>query len=997
MIEMLTQPERRQRILSATEQFWLVPVLESPEIPAFVLREGETEIGSEAACDVCLSVPGVEARHCSIRVDQGRAVLIAHSRMTWVDDGPVRKAFLKPGQRLAVGPVEFRVEQRTETSAPNPLEHVDLLRRILTEELGAHHTQAAHPSTRIALRDAAASRTVTDDSEARPRPSGTEASPDAAVRPHELDRRQRLLEELKASVQDQTLANLQLLKDQTTAQREARVELEARRQELLTELAAVRKERADLAERLDELNRRWRRLTDDEQSLCSRRAELEQSTEQVEEERREQYHRENLLQRRIEEVNQSEAAVAVREAELLKNRQELEAERSAWAARSNPSVEESASRPGEWETQRTELEASVESLRAALNEKTEALWQRQTEDRSRQEALAERESQLTRRIEDIDRQAAELKQKQDSIQQAAAKLDERARALSVQEQSLQTEQESLTAQRDKIETDRQAFKEQLQALEVREQEIRRLEVRVSDQTAELDRREQERAVREESIRVRERELDERAESDVAIHSDEQSSERADLDQWRQSLADEQARLAKDAAALREQQESLSADRSEVRQSQAELQEHIAELEAAREELNEEQSRFENERAQFLRDRETFAAEQARAATRDMQTGESPHSLESEIHDQTAPTDADRPDDYEVCDALVAASATEMDDEVVDDVPERHSAVEALPATEESPDPNESGGALRSQLAALFGMSASELNARARSHTVPPTPPPAAAPRNRLRTSPVPQPPIEQPSEECAAETAAEPELVDQPQPADATADAVESSPSHDPIAAYMERLLARNRQGVQGARVASPVAAPSPVQSTLPRVPAAPPAQQLTQPTEPKVTAAADSSVRVSRKRPDATLERANIDAFRDLANLSARTAVAKHNSSSVRNRFIALAITTAALFVSWIVLMTAHLWTGESYVSWGLVAAASMCAAALQLLKTLTQLQWGVGMPGMPGEEPDETSQDPVLMFIRLLARVAERLSISRRKDSSDHRSSEDRSRGDD
>ena len=156
MIDMPTQHERRHRVPTTVEQFWLVPVLPSSDIEPSALYDGETNIGSESTCEIFLPVPGVDGHHCSIRVDNDRAILTAHSRMTWVNDGPVRRTVIKPGQRLAIGPVEFRLERRPQAQSPDPVdpvERVETLQRVVREQFSEKVGDQIGKPTEPSLRD----------------------------------------------------------------------------------------------------------------------------------------------------------------------------------------------------------------------------------------------------------------------------------------------------------------------------------------------------------------------------------------------------------------------------------------------------------------------------------------------------------------------------------------------------------------------------------------------------------------------------------------------------------------------------------------------------------------------------------------------------------------------------------------------------------------------------------------------------------------------------
>jgi hypothetical protein len=93
----------------------LEPVRNVQGVEALVLGPGQNLIGSSADCSHILRANGIQPRHCEIRIDAGRATLRALDFRTWLNNGPVRQIEIHVGDRLTVGPLEFRI------SAPPPV------------------------------------------------------------------------------------------------------------------------------------------------------------------------------------------------------------------------------------------------------------------------------------------------------------------------------------------------------------------------------------------------------------------------------------------------------------------------------------------------------------------------------------------------------------------------------------------------------------------------------------------------------------------------------------------------------------------------------------------------------------------------------------------------------------------------------------------------------------------------------------------------------------
>ena len=87
----------------------LEPVRNGDGIETMWFGPGRHVIGSSAECSHSLLTAGVQPRHCEIRLEAGHATLRALDFRTWLNNGPVRQAELRAGDRLIVGPLEFRV------------------------------------------------------------------------------------------------------------------------------------------------------------------------------------------------------------------------------------------------------------------------------------------------------------------------------------------------------------------------------------------------------------------------------------------------------------------------------------------------------------------------------------------------------------------------------------------------------------------------------------------------------------------------------------------------------------------------------------------------------------------------------------------------------------------------------------------------------------------------------------------------------------------------
>ena len=91
-------------------------VLDPPRhcgLSSIALVPGRHLIGASAECGIRLQVEGVLDRHALILVGENRTVVKSMDPRTWVNDGPVTEMALRPGDRLSIGPLTFRVRSAT--------------------------------------------------------------------------------------------------------------------------------------------------------------------------------------------------------------------------------------------------------------------------------------------------------------------------------------------------------------------------------------------------------------------------------------------------------------------------------------------------------------------------------------------------------------------------------------------------------------------------------------------------------------------------------------------------------------------------------------------------------------------------------------------------------------------------------------------------------------------------------------------------------------------
>lgn len=190
---------------------------------------------------------------------------------------------------------------------------------------------------------------------------------------------------------------------------------------------------------------------------------------------------------------------------------------------------------------------------------------------------------------------------------------------------------------------------------------------------------------------------------------------------------------------------------------------------------------------------------------------------------------------------------------------------------------------------------------------------------------------------CSGES--KPAVSDPPSPSP-LADDTAATDDEDPIASYMERLLARTRRHGHDDTPPSPVVRPTPPPQPI-RGEHPQPQTQVYQ---------TDGSERMSemdsfRQRPrklnaqEKEALRENLNSFRSLANFSARTAVAKSHVNRRQSSLRALSLATGLGWVATGLLATADHWLGMSHP----ILTASIAVASATLTAFAARQLWAM------------------------------------------------------
>jgi len=977
---------------------------------------GNYTLGARNDADIVIDVPGVAERHCTLIVGAQHVVVKAWTNRTWINDGAVSEATLKLGDRLILGPIELRVSslpsQHPESGmhfiAPPP-EQTGCTENPLSEEEfqqllsasgsadGPVHVSQHHAELLQELRQEITSSL--QEVLRREHENREEFSRERMVLNHrtqELSQQWQQLEQVRAKLhQDQ---HKHLLEFQESQLQERHEELAGRSRQLVRTHRQLKALERELHQKLQE----WNQIGAPQQ-LASIRSLLARNEAQS----RQLVQRQKDLDQREESVHQQFEEIAANRLQLLDQTRQLEEEQRQWqnkcrsrekffnefeaslTARMQDIEEEELqqqARQQELDQRERELEQQLQQSRLqqqGVDQATRLLEQQQSQFARDDSELAEIRRQLEGRQHEQDAAARQLQADHDALTasqqqlaQQAGELQARFEELNRLSQDQQNQQADLARQqqafdelRAQVESEREQLQIQLAEHSADQQNVQRLRNEIDaerqrdlyereqlQQTRDLlerrqqecDHQHQELIAAREELERRQHELtfqladiasSERDEANPTADPDDIQIIRQQLEEAQNQLQTDRSNLLEERDALERRQNQIESAREQLNQEQQQLQSLKAEIETGRQQLT-------DSRQELADLREQLQAERQELQARDHTLQEQQAELRRQLAAREMPANA--------VEEIMLLSEPPAPDAIDETVADHESQNVSSPSDSAENSEEEAAVQLRMQLANLFGMKASSEKPQqniAAPATEIPEEEDRGGPESRFHS------PVE--NEETPAANRPEPFTTSLPEqqderdgPATTIPSAGLSSDDDDSIAAYMERLLARTRQASQMRESDESCPASTPVSQ-----PAPPPRVESREESPAEISPAIVKKTRKMDEDQKNTI-RHNLHSFREVANQSARTAVAKsrktQKSSSLRNMVILnLAGWTAAV----VLLVSEHWLTFSLRFEALLVAGVSLCLSVLCLYryKEIRKL----AMRSLPVEHRKKTSVD--------------------------------------
>lgn len=592
----------------------LEPAVSTADLQPVVLTPGRYHLGSHPECDIYVPVDGVASRHCLIVVGPNRSVVKSLAPFTWLNDGLLREAALRPGDRLIAGPIEWTIGARassddTRTPADEDATAVDLLLDDARsrDELSQAASAARRDWERHQHAAADLPPTLTDPPVDQHRAHLAELAASLVAREQELVAREADVRCRWDELQN-TWKSAQEFDRLTRSDRAAVV---AEREQLLAErqaLSAVRAEldsiRADLGRRALEIAEREAAAARQAEDVAAAHALLESRTTDLDRRdaewtgRRHQAaeaesritHREQELAQLEQQLLQRDEQAALREADLarheahraqhllayeqraheLSRREQQLAERERLFSEREQSLEhrslELSNREGQHAERdlqhaRRDEELSRREQTLAAREHDQQLREHQLREREQQqqfhdERVRERERQLNLRDERLVQGEQQLLHREQRLRELELEQQAREQRLREHELQLQLRDEQQTQREQQLGAQDRELANRLEAVTLREREAARVEQILSGRSEQLNQRERELDASN-AQHLHRTEILSRQDVDLVRRDEELHRRAQELDSRACLLADREQVLAHREQALQQQTDALA--------------------------------------------------------------------------------------------------------------------------------------------------------------------------------------------------------------------------------------------------------------------------------------------------------------------------------------------------------------------------------------------------------------------------------------------------------
>ena len=472
-VSLHTKPRRPETVVPSSALLVLQPpghLFLTPQL----LTPGEYRIGSSSDCDIVLEADGVAAEQALLTVDVTGVRLRTLEGLTWVNDFPVTKAALRRGDRVSFGPLTFTLR----ASTPD-----DLLAYLPSQDLQPVETLPPEPrSTPAVMKTLDTAITHLEAAQAIGEPS---LEPVAATAPIVTELDTTPVAEVVTA--DEVAPTVEVAEDVLDEEPPPPITLTT--PAIAAEVAAWQAERAAETE---ELRVRQTDLAIRAAGLEEREARLASWDDRL-------IRREAILDQRHAELDGQRTALDQREAALTEERLRLERIIETAQADLAAEAEKQATAWTDWETTQRRLSAELNDEFAALQDveaacnaaKAQLLADQQAWSETRtawQTERAEWEARRHEQQQQLVEWEAEAQQLRDELARERIQLAEQRTELQAEACQRSTAHRELIAARQETQRERRLLAEQ-QSAWIAEREAEWLELRERRRRLDVDVRE----------------------------------------------------------------------------------------------------------------------------------------------------------------------------------------------------------------------------------------------------------------------------------------------------------------------------------------------------------------------------------------------------------------------------------------------------------------------------------------------------------------------------
>jgi chromosome segregation ATPase len=453
----------------------LEPLRPRSGLDPVILTPGRYTIGSSADCKIILHSHRISPRHCLIIAGRNQTILKAWNSQTRINETPVDETILHAGDRLAIGPIEFQIHEASQKKLFNESDQTETLKPSVRKVEEKHMDAVRNRSRRLCESPFGSKRfsralvrviETRHPGESVPAQAGEHAQMQSTLdsvekrlceREQDLNQQIQDLEECRTEFEKQRSDQESLFQAKKRDLKSKQENLEKQAENFRTQTEDHQKCKQHLQKQAEELERRQIDLNLQEDSLRERDCELTTCQDK--------------WQRTRDELN---AEFETAKQEFLQRTKQRDEHLESLAEALSGREESLADHISKTESRKISLDQQWDELKT----KNQTLTEEMTLLEERKSSLADEQSRL-KREQNLSNEA------QSQFSEERKQFDEARKTFRLDRKRLEKDQNGLSQKRTSLDTDTANFENEKSQLEVELGKLADEQARIAEEQKEI--------------------------------------------------------------------------------------------------------------------------------------------------------------------------------------------------------------------------------------------------------------------------------------------------------------------------------------------------------------------------------------------------------------------------------------------------------------------------------------------------------------------------------